>query len=237
MQSASRRLSWVALSIACGAMVTVIGEHIPWESILLVTTPWTPWITVLATALSPLIAVQVTRYLDAKSAAEQERRRLFRDLMAHRMGQFESLEFVSALSLIDVEFVENTPENKAIREALSAYREQVHIYTNRFLPVAKYESLPPDQRNAFDAELASINLKRTDALVDLLQALALALGLDISRQAIAINGFWPGWAGAKISLERQVQEAQLAVFKNIVDNAAQPKQQPAVIVNDQENIQ
>ncbi|MDE2314976.1 MAG: hypothetical protein KGK06_01085, partial [Xanthomonadaceae bacterium] len=61
------------------------------------------WLTIAAVLLSPLIAVQVTRYLDNKKEVRERQLWIFKTLMATRASSM-SPHHVEALNRIDLEF-------------------------------------------------------------------------------------------------------------------------------------
>ena len=61
------------------------------------------WLVVIATLLSPVIAVQVTEYLNRRRQSRDEQLRIFRTLMATRASTLE-VSHVQALNSIDVIF-------------------------------------------------------------------------------------------------------------------------------------
>lgn len=74
------------------------------------------WLIVLATLLSPLIAVQATRYLDERNEVRGRKLSIFKTLMATR-GYTVSWVHVEALNRIDLEFVRGRKKEKAVVEA------------------------------------------------------------------------------------------------------------------------
>ena len=75
---------------------------------------------VLAVLLSPLIAVQVTRYLDNKKEARERQLWIFKTLMATRASSL-SPHHVEALNRIDLEFKAQTKKDKDVIEAWKVY--------------------------------------------------------------------------------------------------------------------
>ena len=68
---------------------------------------------VLATALSPVIAVQVTRYLDDRTEERGRKLRVFKTLMATRAYNIDPAH-VEALNTIDLEFSAKKPSEKSV---------------------------------------------------------------------------------------------------------------------------
>lgn len=63
--------------------------------------------------LSPLIALRVSRRLDARREVRERKMKIFRTLMATRARRL-SMEHVEALNMIDVEFSERHGPEKAV---------------------------------------------------------------------------------------------------------------------------
>ena len=59
------------------------------------------WLVVIATLLSPLIAVQVTKWLDRRNQVRDEQIRIFKTLMATRASTLDP-RHVESLNVIDV---------------------------------------------------------------------------------------------------------------------------------------
>ena len=70
---------------------------------------------ILATAISPLIAVQVTRYLDDRNEVQGRKLKVFKTLMSTRAYSL-SPAHVESLNSIDLEFSIKRPNEKVVLE-------------------------------------------------------------------------------------------------------------------------
>ena len=135
---------------------------------------------VLATALSPVIAVQVTRYLDDKNEERGRKLQVFKTLMATRAYTL-SPAHVEALNRIDLEFSTKRSGEKAVLDVWQQYLDHLGSKTLEGQPWAD---------------------KRVDLLVDLLHAMGLTLGYDFNKTQIK-NGTYSPTAHGRIESEQE----------------------------------
>lgn len=135
---------------------------------------------VLATALSPLIAVQVTRYLDDRNEEQGRKLQVFKTLMATRAYTLAPAH-VEALNRIDLEF---SPKRKPEKAVLDVWQQYLDHLGNKAM------------------EGTAWNNKRVDLLVDLLHAMANALGYDFNKTQIK-NGTYSPVAHGRIEDEQE----------------------------------
>lgn len=124
------------------------------------------WAVVVATLAGPVLAVQVQKYLERWREASQRRERVFKTLMATRAARL-SLEHVSALNLIDIEFAPTRKRFKKVRSAWKAYRTHLN------------EQTPSDPQLA-----AVFFAKRVELFTDVLYEMGSALGYDFDKTQI-----------------------------------------------------
>ena len=124
---------------------------------------------ILATAVSPLIAVQVTRYLDDRNEERNRKLQIFKTLMATRSYNL-SVAHVEALNRIDLEFSSDHPKEKAVLDVWQQYLDHLG---NRTL-----------QGQAWDD-------KRADLLVELLHAMAQLFGYSFNKTHIKNASYSP----------------------------------------------
>ena len=117
---------------------------------------------VLATLLSPLIAVQVTRYLDDRKEKQGRKLHVFKTLMATRASQLAP-EHVEALNRIDLEFSPNDKKEKAVLDIWQKYLDHLGI-----------KDMDPNMWTD----------KRVDILIELLHAMSGALGYGFNETQI-----------------------------------------------------
>ena len=135
---------------------------------------------ILATAASPLIAVQVTRYLDDRNEMRSRKLQVFKTLMATR-AQTLSPAHVEALNRIDLEFSAKRKKEKAVLDVWQQYLDHLG---NRALEAPVWQS------------------KRVDLLVDLMHAMAGALDYDFNKTQIK-NGTYSPIAHGQMEEEQE----------------------------------
>lgn len=146
---------------------------------------------VLATALSPLIAVQVTRYLDDRNEERGRKLQVFKTLMATRAYTL-SIAHVEALNRIDLEFSSKRPLEKAVLDQWQQYLDHLG---NQTLTGQAWAD------------------KRVDRLVDLLFAMAKALGYEFNKTQIKNGTYSPTAHGRVESEEENVRQLILEVLE------------------------
>lgn len=122
---------------------------------------------VLATALSPLIAVRVSRYLDIRKEARDRKFRIFHVLMATRVYNL-SLGHVEALNSLELEFSPRIKSEKVVLDAWQAYM---------------------DHLGAVGMDSGEWVRKRVELMCDMLYAMSVSLGYSFSKTQIK-NGVY-----------------------------------------------
>lgn len=135
---------------------------------------------IAATALSPLIAVQVTRYLDDRNEARGRKLQIFKTLMATRAYTLAPAH-VEALNRIDLEF---TTKRKTEKAVLDVWQQYLDHLGNKTMQIEAWAE------------------KRVDLLVDLLHAMGHALGYDFNKTQIK-NGTYAPVAHGRIEEEQE----------------------------------
>lgn len=108
------------------------------------------WLVVIATLLSPLIAVQVTKWLERKTRSRDEQIQIFKTLMATRAANLDP-RHVEALNVIDVVFHSSEKQQIEIRRLWKQYLDHLN---DRTYPRESW------------------GVKRVELLVELLHAMA-----------------------------------------------------------------
>lgn len=126
------------------------------------------WIMIVAVISGPIIAVQLTRYLDDKKEKRDRKLQIFKTLMATR-AYTTSWEHVNALNLIDLEFT----KDKTVIEAWKEYHDLLHT------------SMSPDQWVQ----------KKLELFIDLLQKMAYVLDYDFDKTHIKNSSYSPNAHG------------------------------------------
>jgi len=135
---------------------------------------------ILATAVSPLIAVQVTRHLDDRNEIQGRKLHVFKTLMATRAYTLAPAH-VEALNRIDLEFSSRVPFEKAVLDVWQQYLDHLGI-------------------KGMEDQLW--NSRRTDLLVDLLFAMGKCLKYDFNKTQIK-NGTYAPMAHGRIESEQE----------------------------------
>ncbi len=148
------------------------------------------WLTILATLLSPLIAVQVSVYLQHRREKRDQRLGLFRTLMATRAANLNPAH-VEALNTIDVAFYGSDRKSKAVVEACKVYLE--------------HHNSPTSNENW--------GSRRLELLVDLLQKMADSLGYEFDKVSIQRTSYFPRGFGDADWDQQQIRKLLLAVLK------------------------
>ena len=134
---------------------------------------------IMATGLSPVIAVQVTRFLDDRNEERSRKLRVFKTLMATRAYNV-SLSHVEALNSIDLEFSIKKPLEKIVLDVWQQYLD--HLGNLKMDPEAW-------------------NIRRVDLLVELLYAMGKCVGYDFNKTQIK-NGTYSPTAHGRIEDEQ-----------------------------------
>ena len=145
---------------------------------------------ILATALSPLIAVQVSQYLAAQREVRDRKVWIFKTLMATRANSL-SQRHVEALNCIELEF---SAKNRKEKPVLDLWAELLTHLGN--------EQVSADVWGQ----------KRLDLLIELLCAMGTALGYGFNKAQIK-NGVYAPVAHGRIEAEQeQVRQLLLEVL-------------------------
>lgn len=120
---------------------------------------------ILAIFLGPIVAVQLTRFLDERREIRERKLNVFKTLMATRAYSV-SWNHVEALNRIDLEFTKE-------RQVLDAWKAYLDLLSNK--------TLSPEQWT----------VRRVDLLVELLQSMALVLKYDFDKTHIKNSAYSP----------------------------------------------
>lgn len=128
------------------------------------------WLTVLAILLAPLVAIQVSMFIERRKERRQRQLALFRTLMTTRASGLAP-DHVTALNTIDIEFYAKDAKSKAVLSAWKAYLDHLSSGDD-----------PPDK---------AWHTRREDLLIDLLHQMAIKLGYDFDKTAIRRTVYFP----------------------------------------------
>jgi hypothetical protein len=145
---------------------------------------------IAATAISPLIAVQVTRYLDGRNEEQARKLKVFKTLMATRAYSL-SQAHVEALNTIDLEFSPKKKSEKAVLDVWQQYLD--HLGNTQMDP------------NAWAT-------RRMDLLVEMLYAMGVALGYDFNRTQIKNGTYSPGAHGRLENEQARIRELMIELL-------------------------
>jgi hypothetical protein len=127
------------------------------------------WVVVIATLLSPLIAIQVSKWLERRTQARDEQVRIFKTLMATRAANLDP-RHVESLNVIDVVFHAGDKKEIEIRRLWKQYLDHLN---DRAYPQDVW------------------GVKRIELLVELLHAMAVFLGFDFDKTHIKNQAYFP----------------------------------------------
>ena len=148
------------------------------------------WIMIAAVMLGPIVAVQLTRYLDDQKEKRDRKLSVFKSLMATRFYAL-SMEHVMALNRIDLEFDNNNIKEKAVIDAWKEY-----------LDLLNDTSISPDQWAT----------RRIDLLVELLHKMAKVLDYDFDKVHIKKASYSPQAHGDVEAQQKALREGLLEVL-------------------------
>jgi hypothetical protein len=126
-------------------------------------------LTVLAIILGPIIAVQLTRFLDERREIRQRKLNIFKTLMATRAYTISWLH-VEALNRIDLEF---SGKDKDERDVVDAWKQYLDLLNNSGIPIDQWA------------------VKRLELLVELLHKMALVLKYNFDKVSIKNSSYSP----------------------------------------------
>lgn len=129
---------------------------------------------ILATLFSPLIAVQVQKWIERATATRSAKLQVFYDLMATRATRVAP-KHVEALNKIDLEFTPNTRKDREVVNRWRIYAD--HLNTNL--------------DKSTEAQITAWNVQADDLFADLLEALAAALGYPFDRVQLKRGIYYP----------------------------------------------
>ncbi len=159
------------------------------------------WLMIVAVFLGPVIAVQLTRFLDDRKETRGRKLAIFKVLMATR-AQLLAPSHVEALNRIDLEFSGRRKDEKPVVEAWKAY-----------LDLLGDKAIPPDQWVT----------RRIDLLVDMLQKMAAVLRYDFDKVRIKNSAYAPRFYG-------DLENEQQTIRRGFVELMEGKRVVPVVII-------
>lgn len=143
---------------------------------------------ILAVLIGPIVAVQLTRYLDNNKEVRERKLQVFKTLMATRAYTI-SWDHVVALNRIDLEFDKNNKKEKAVIEA---WKEYLDLLGNKEISAEQWA------------------IKRLDLLVELLHKMAQVLDYDFDKTHIKNSSYSPVAHGT-------IEEEHRALRKGLIE--------------------
>jgi uncharacterized protein DUF6680 len=143
---------------------------------------------ILAVLIGPIVAVQLTRYLDNRKEVRERKLQVFKTLMATRAYTI-SWDHVVALNRIDLEFDKNNKKEKAVIEA---WKEYLDLLGNKGITGEAWV------------------VKRIDLLVELLYKMALVLDYDFDKTHIKNSSYSPKVHG-------EIEDEQSLIRKGLIE--------------------
>ncbi len=156
---------------------------------------WLTIVTLIAIAVSPLIALEVQKWLENRRASLDRKMSIFRKLMSTRATQLAPAH-VEALNAIEVEFYSKSGPDKKV---LDSWR----LYINHL--------------NSRAGEGEALNRwveKKNGLLVDLLYQIGQRLKYDIDKVAILNNAYHPKGFVEIETEQHALRKAALAVLSS-----------------------
>lgn len=163
------------------------------------------WLIILATLLSPILAVQVQKFLERLRERHARKERLFVDLMTTRSNLF-SAQHVNALNMIDIAFYGTrvvgrfrwqTRTEQAVVRAWNEYRD----------------NLNQDVQGATPHQTELWGSRNVDFLVALLHAMADDVGYSFDKVSLKRGAYSPIAHGTLEQQHEDLRKALLSVFK------------------------
>ncbi len=163
---------------------------------------------IMAVLIGPIIAVQLTRYLDNKKEIRERKLQIFKKLMATR-SYITTWDHVEALNRIDLEFDKDNKKEKAVIEAWKQY-----------LDLLGDKNITGEQWG----------IKRVDLLVELLHTMAKVLNYDFDKTHIKNSSYSPVAHG-------NLDEEQAALRRGVLEVLDGKRQIPMYVTNMPNNEQ
>jgi len=141
---------------------------------------------IIAVLLGPIIAVQLTRYLDNKKEIRERKLWIFKTLMATRASTL-SPHHVEALNRIDLEF---DSKDKSERDVIEAWKAYLDLLGDTKIPQEQW------------------GVRRVDLLVELLHKMAQVLDYEFDKTTIKNSSYYPRGYG-------ELEEDQAAIRRGV----------------------
>lgn len=156
-------------------------------------------VNIIAILLAPLIALQVSQWLNRKREAENRKMDVFRNLMATRTTSLNPFH-VQALNSIDIEFSDNDKKTKPVFDAWKEYRDHLYVAT----------TIKPEEKDRW----INWTARKEELLAELLQKMSIRMGYNFDKVDIKRGHYYPkGYVD--IETEKRIIRQGLAnIFQN-----------------------
>lgn len=160
------------------------------------------WLMILAVLAGPIIAVQLTRFVDNKKEQRDRKLQIFKTLMATRAYTI-SPQHVEALNRIDLEF---SNKHKKERSVVYAWKEYLDLLGDKDMPREQW------------------GIKRIELLVELLHCMAQVLNYEFDKTHIKNSAYSPVAHG-------DIEDQQTAVRMGVIDILQGKRVLPMYVTN------
>ena len=177
-------------------------------------------LTVLAILLAPLVALQISAWLNEIKEVKKRKMDIFRTLMATRAAGL-SPQHVEALNRIDVEFYADDKKTKKVFDAWKIYHDHLNIGQPAELieevGIIKDEKTKQEEeakREKREKEWETWSAKKGGLLTDLLYEMALYFGYSFDKVHIKRGHYYPRAYG-DIDFELMtIRKGLVRIFEN-----------------------
>ena len=156
------------------------------------------WLLILVTFIGPIVAIQLQKFIETRSAKRNQKLRIFHTLMATRAMRASSMDHVQALNSIEVFFNDKGAADKAVRDAWRVYLD--------FL----IQRVPDNQT---EAEARAYNTVGVDHLVSLLDAIGRELGYSFNTVELKRGGYFPQLHFDEASDNHEIRKGIVGVLR------------------------
>ena len=154
---------------------------------------------ILAILLAPVVAIQVSVWLDKRREAEKRKLDIFRSLMATRLTPTYP-QHVEALNRIDIEFYGKSKKLRGVQEAWKVYHDHLGAGQPAELGLEEKDS---GKKEKLDKEWKDWTSKKEELLTDLLYEMAKYFGYTFDKVHIKRGHYIPRLYG-DIEMEQMI---------------------------------
>ncbi|WP_233968951.1 DUF6680 family protein [Pectobacterium polaris] len=171
------------------------------------------------TALSPLIAVQITKYIERETNVKNEKIKIFKTLMSTRSDKLDR-RHVEALNSIDVVFTAINNGEKKIRSDWKAYLDNLNS-----VPVCNDSELS-------QARVEEWSHRRDDIFLTMMCSMGTYLGFDVDKTHIKNQSYFPIGYSDSSKKQAAAEEAILDILSGKKSLPVEVKMTPIPLSSD-----